>query len=195
MPGMDNQKLFLKALRGEAVVRPPFWLMRQAGRYLPEYLAVRRDAGSFLDLVYNPERAAEVTLQPLRRFGMDAAILFSDILTVPQALGRRVTFEAGEGPRLDPLRPGDMLPRLAPISMLCCNRFMRRSQPSARNWYGEGFTGTALIGFAGAPWTIACYMAEGGGSRDFLAARHWRHLTRTVLPRWLILSLTPLSVI
>lgn len=170
--GTATEKPLLAALSGVAQARPPFWLMRQAGRYLPEYLATRRQAGSFLDLVYNPDLAAEVTLQPLRRFGMDAAILFSDILTVPQALGRRVTFEAGEGPRLDPLKPGDSLPVFDP------DAFDRILQPVydavgtiRHRLAAEGFRDTALIGFAGAPWTLACYMIEGGGSRDFMDAR------------------------
>src|ERR1044071_10397501 len=100
---MKSAKPLIRALKGDKLVHPPIWLMRQAGRYLPEYREVRARAGSFLDLCYNPALAAEVTLQPIRRFGFDAAILFSDILVVPHALGQDVTFEAGEGPRLAPV--------------------------------------------------------------------------------------------
>lgn len=106
-------KLVLAALRGASVPRPPVWLMRQAGRYLPEYRALRQRAGSFLELCYTPELAAEITLQPVRRFGMDAAILFSDILVVPDALGCRTTFEEGTGPRLEPVRDRAAIARLS----------------------------------------------------------------------------------
>lgn len=169
-------KKFLRVLQGAADSTPPVWLMRQAGRYLPEYRETRAQAGGFLDLVYNPKLAAEVTLQPLRRYGFDAAILFSDILVIPQALGQPLRFTAGEGPQLDALsgtvalaglKPQAIDDTLAPIydtvAEICAG--MQR----------EGFADTALIGFAGAPWTIACYMAEGQGSRDFLAAKSWAY--------------------
>lgn len=162
------EKPFLQALAGKPADRMPFWLMRQAGRYLPEYRVVREKAGGFLNLAFNPGMAAEVTLQPLRRFGMDAAILFSDILTVPLALGRRVEFAAGEGPVLDALRESDPLP------VFDEKKFDSVMMPVyetvgkiAEMLHAEKFHDAALIGFAGAPWTVACYMAEGGGSRDF----------------------------
>ncbi len=168
----DSHKPFLKALRGETLARPPFWLMRQAGRYLPEYRAVRTKAGSFLDLVYNPGLAAEVTMQPLRRYGMDAAILFSDILVIPQALGVAVQFEAGEGPRLE--RFGEA----SPLPVLEQKAFDKISNPICETvatirarMKDEKFSDTALIGFAGSPWTIGCYMVEGQGSREFIETR------------------------
>ncbi|MBW7920723.1 MAG: uroporphyrinogen decarboxylase [Rubellimicrobium sp.] len=167
-------KLLLRALGGETLPTPPVWMMRQAGRYLPEYRATRARAGDFLTLCYTPELAAEVTLQPIRRFGFDAAIMFADILLVPDALGQRVWFEPGEGPRLDPiasadavarLRPADAVhDRLAPIYETL--RLTRRELPPA----------TTLIGFAGAPWTVASYMIAGRGTpaqepaHDFMRA-------------------------
>jgi uroporphyrinogen decarboxylase len=146
--------------------------MRQAGRYLPEYRKVRAQAGSFLKLCYSPELAAEVTLQPIRRFGFDAAILFSDILVVPDALGQTVRFEEGEGPRLDPIRALDDLGRLALSKTgakfsLVCETVARLRQDLPRE--------TALIGFCGAPWTVATYVVEGRGSADQSAARHWAY--------------------
>ena len=157
-------KPILQALRGERVMPAPFWLMRQAGRYLPEYRALRAATGSFLDLCYTPERAAEATLQPLRRFDMDAAIVFSDILLVPQALGQELRFSEGAGPALAPIRSRaavavlqfeGLTTRLAPV--------YRALELVARSLA----PGKTLIGFAGAPWTIATYMVEGGSSRDF----------------------------
>ena len=142
----------------------PFWLMRQAGRYLPEYRALRERAGSFLDLCYTPELAAEATLQPIRRFGMDAAILFSDILLVPQALGQKVLVHSrrGSGARADPLvgasdgaASSGVVDRLGPVYRAAA-LVAGRLPPEV-----------ALIGFAGAPWTVATYMVEGGSSRDF----------------------------
>src|SRR5690554_505838 len=168
----ENQKRLLWVLRGEILDPPPVWLMRQAGRYLDEYREVRAQAGGFLDLCYNPELACEVTLQPIRRFGFDAAILFSDILVVPHALGQKVWFEEGHGPRLDPLRgvqdlatldPGRMEERLQPV--FATVSLLRRSLPPE----------TSLIGFAGAPWTVASYMIEGGSTRDFFKAKRWAY--------------------
>ncbi len=164
---MASEKLLLAALRGAPVPRPPVWLMRQAGRYLPEYRAVRGRVGGFLELCYTPELAEEVTLQPIRRYGFDAAILFSDILVVPHALGVDLRFVEGEGPCLDPVRDAAGVDRLGhgdPATLepvLETVRRLRRSLPEA----------TALIGFAGAPWTLAAYMVEGRGSRDFAVAR------------------------
>ena len=157
-------KLLLRALAGETLPIPPIWMMRQAGRYLPEYRATRAQAGDFLSLCYTPDLAAEVTLQPIRRFGFDAAILFADILLVPQALGADLWFAAGEGPRLSTvtsahevarLKPADQIhDRLAPVYETV--RILSRELP------GE----TALIGFAGAPWTVATYMVAGRGTPD-----------------------------
>jgi uroporphyrinogen decarboxylase len=163
---------FLEPFAGKAVSPPPVWLMRQAGRYLPEYRQVRAEAGSFLKLCYTPRLAAEVTLQPIRRFGFDAAILFSDILVVPDALGQTVRFEEGEGPRLDPIQTVADLDRLAlsntgsKFSLVCETvERLRHELPQE----------TALIGFCGAPWTVATYAVEGRGSPDQSAARHWAY--------------------
>lgn len=170
-------KKFIDALQGASHDVPPVWMMRQAGRYLPEYRALREKAGSFLDLAYNPLYACEATLQPLRRFGMDAAILFSDILIVPHALGRDLRFEAGEGPRLNPLHPDDRLPQFDPddfskIASPVWDAVAEIKSAMARENFADN---TALIGFAGAPWTVACYMVEGGGSRDFARVRHFAY--------------------
>ena len=159
---------FLKPLRGEAIGPPPLWLMRQAGRYLPEYRKTRAEAGSFLDLCYTPALAAEVTLQPIRRYGFDAAILFSDILVVPDALGQKVRFLEGEGPRLDPISERAALSRLKPgqagkTYAIVCETVARLRQDLPSE--------TALIGFCGAPWTVATYMVGGEGSSDQAAAR------------------------
>lgn len=165
---MTSGKLLLQALGGATTPRPPVWLMRQAGRYLPEYRELRRRAGDFLELCYTPALAEELTLQPIRRFGLDAAILFSDILVVPDALGAEVRFVEGEGPRLAPVRDARALERLDERRLLAhlapvleTLRRLRRSLPRE----------VALIGFAGAPWTLAAYLVEGGGSRDFAVAR------------------------
>jgi uroporphyrinogen decarboxylase len=151
-------------LLGEKQKRPPIWIMRQAGRYLPEYRQVREGVGSFLELCYTPALAAEVTLQPIRRFDLDAAILFSDILVIPDALGQRVEFEPGEGPILGPLDIGSLDParvlgKLAPV-METVDR-VRSALPADK----------ALIGFCGGPWTVATYMIGGRGSPDQAAAR------------------------
>ena len=151
-----------KVLDGAVLTPPPIWLMRQAGRYLPEYRAVRATANGFLDLCFDPRRAAEVTLQPVTRFDVDAAILFSDILVIPYALGRRVDFIEGDGPRLDPidaagirgLDAGIVVERLAPVL------------ETVRRVRAELGTGKSLIGFCGAPWTVATYMVAGRGTPD-----------------------------
>ncbi|WP_354077419.1 uroporphyrinogen decarboxylase [Constrictibacter sp. MBR-5] len=163
-------KPFLRALGGEPAARPPFWLMRQAGRYLPEYRAVRAGTGGFLDLCYTPAKAAEVTLQPIRRYGMDAAIIFSDILVVPHGLGQEVAFREGEGPVLEPVRCA------ADLERLNVQGVTERLAPvyEAVDRVAGALPGeTALIGFAGAPWTVACYMVEGRGSRDFGTVKRW----------------------
>ncbi len=159
-------KSLLAVLKGEARAVPPVWLMRQAGRYLPEYRALRETKGGFLELCYDPESAAEVTLQPIRRFGFDGAILFSDILVVPHALGQDLWFEVGEGPRLAPKLAdhglGDLtqaIARLTPIYETV--RRVRAGLPDR----------TTFLGFAGSPWTVATYMVAGQGSREQAEAR------------------------
>lgn len=163
-------KPLLRALAGEAVSPPPFWLMRQAGRYLPEYREIRASSAGFLEMCLTPELAAEVTLQPIRRFGMDAAIVFSDILMVPLGLGQPVAFREGEGPVLEPVRDRTGLQRLS------LSRFAERLMPVYRTLgrvAAELPEETALIGFAGSPWTVASYMVEGGTSRSFAAVKAW----------------------
>ena len=161
------EKPILKALLGRPVEPRPVWLMRQAGRYLPEYRELRSRAADFMTLCLTPELAAEVTLQPIRRFNFDAAILFADILLIPHGLGQRVWFAEGEGPKLDPLdvdllkrlKPANVSKALAPV-METIGR-VKRELPNT----------TAMIGFAGAPWTVATYMIAGGSSDDSTAAR------------------------
>jgi uroporphyrinogen decarboxylase len=162
----------LRVFAGEAVTPPPIWLMRQAGRYLPEYRALRAKAGSFLDLCYAPHMAAEVTLQPIRRYGFDAAILFADILLVPDALGQSVEFVEGEGPRLEPVRTERDLSRLN--SSATRTKFGRVFETVAKVRQ-ELNHDTALIGFCGAPWTVATYMVGGQGSADQADARGWAY--------------------
>lgn len=170
----EKRKPIIDVLQRRTPERVPFWLMRQAGRYLPEYRALRSEAGSFLNLVYDSEKAAEVTVQPLRRFGMDAAILFSDILIVPHALGQHVTFEAGEGPRLEALSSIEDLAKLEIARVESASQPVFETVARTRALMAqEGFDETALIGFCGSPWTVICYMVEGRGSRDFEAARLW----------------------
>jgi len=157
-----KSRALIRVLDGETLSPPPIWMMRQAGRYLPEYRATRAKAGSFLDLCYNPDLACEVTLQPIRRYGFDAAILFSDILVIPDALGQKVWFEEGSGPRLTPLS-FDQIDRLSVdavetrlIPVLDTVSRIRAALPSE----------TTLLGFCGAPWTVATYMVAGRGSPD-----------------------------
>jgi len=162
----------VSALKGNSVAPPPIWLMRQAGRYLPEYREVRREVGSFLDLCFTPRLAAEVTLQPLRRFDLDAAIVFSDILIVPYALGQKVEFVEGEGPRLEPVRNGKDL------AQLDRTKAEKRLDPvyETLQLVVAGLpAGVPVIGFCGAPWTVATYMVEGGGSKDQTEARLWAY--------------------
>ncbi|MBX9591730.1 MAG: uroporphyrinogen decarboxylase [Hyphomonadaceae bacterium] len=162
----------LRAFAGQPLTPPPIWLMRQAGRYLPEYRAIRAKAGSFLDLCYAPELAAEVTLQPIRRYGLDAAILFSDILVVPHALGQTVEFVEGEGPRLEPVRSERDLFRLNTEATR--PKFARVFETVAKV-RRELSPDTALIGFCGAPWTVATYMVGGQSSADQAEARAWAY--------------------
>jgi uroporphyrinogen decarboxylase len=161
-------KPFLRALAGETLTPPPFWLMRQAGRYLPEYRATRAEAGSFLDLCYNSDLACEVTLQPLRRYGFDAAILFSDILVVPDALGQHVAFKEGEGPVLTPIRSAE---DLSGLDLSSLHDHLAPVYETVKKLSAAIPKTTALIGFAGAPWTVATYMIEGSGSKDFSKAK------------------------
>jgi uroporphyrinogen decarboxylase len=161
-------KSFLKVLDGIPQNPPPIWLMRQAGRYLPEYRALRAKAGDFLNLIFTPEHAVEVTLQPVRRFGFDAAILFSDILVIPHALGQSVRFAAGEGPRLEPLTGGDAVKRLAGE---VDQKVLAPIYETVRLVKAKLDGGTALLGFCGAPWTVASYMIAGQGTPDQAPAR------------------------
>lgn len=166
----EESKPFLKMLSGKPTHEVPFWFMRQAGRYLPEYRELRASRNGFLDMAYHPDSAIEITMQPIRRFGMDAAIIFSDILVVPNALGQALDFVAGEGPKLDPITD---------ISELSTDHFHQTLEPvydaisgTRQKLREEGFDQTTLIGFAGAPWTVACYMIQGHGGCDFPLAQH-----------------------
>lgn len=172
---MKSDRKLVRVLEGGVEKTPPVWLMRQAGRYLPEYRAVREKAGSFWGMALNPELAAEVTIQPIRRFGFDAAILFSDILTVPEALGQKVTFTAGEGPSLTPVTSTDGFSQdrdswagyFAPVY-----EALRMTRAGLDK---EGFQSTTLLGFAGAPWTLATYLAAGVGGDEQKAAKLWAY--------------------
>ena len=170
---MANERRMMRAMKGETLSPPPIWMMRQAGRYLPEYRAKRREAGSFLDLCYAPDFAVEVTLQPIRRFAFDASILFSDILVVPHALGRDLRFEEGRGPLMTPIREDE-------IAALNASNFHDRLAPvyeTVRRLRGELPSETTLLGFCGAPWTVATYMIAGNGTPDQAPGRlfSYRH--------------------
>jgi uroporphyrinogen decarboxylase len=173
-------KPMLRALRGEALAQPPIWLMRQAGRYLPEYRQLRAQAAGFLDLCFTPDLAVEVTLQPIRRFGFDAAILFSDILVVPHALGQKVWFEEGRGPRLKALEGEADLERLSGQGL---HEALAPVYETVRRVSRELPGETTLIGFAGAPWTVASYMLEGGSSKDFAKGKRWAYGQPEVMQR------------
>jgi uroporphyrinogen decarboxylase len=170
---MSTTKTLLRALKGDVQAIPPIWMMRQAGRYLPEYRATRAKAGDFLSLCYTPDLAAEVTLQPIRRYGFDAAILFADILLLPQALGADLWFVTGEGPRLSTITNSADLAKLKPVSDIDATlapvyetvRILARELPKE----------TTLIGFAGAPWTVATYMIAGRGTPDQAPAHALMH--------------------
>jgi len=184
LPALANDRL-LRALRRQPVDRTPVWIMRQAGRYLPEYRATRERAGSFLGLMKSPELATEVSLQPLARFDLDAAILFSDILTIPDALGLGLHFVEGEGPRFErPLRSAADIDRLALPDV-------ERSLPyvfdTVRMLRRELAGRVPLIGFSGSPWTLACYMVEGGGSDDFRLIKGLSYTDPAALHRLLAL--------
>lgn len=184
-------KPLLAALQKKVGTRVPVWFMRQAGRYLPEYREARKQAGSFLDLCYDPELAAEVTLQPIRRFGMDGAILFSDILVLPHALGVDVRFAEGEGPivervitrdRAEKLQHGTILPHIAPV--LGTIRRVKAALPSH----------VTMLGFAGAPFTVASYMVEGKGSKEYAVLREF-YYTQPELFGFLIDQLTEATIV
>jgi uroporphyrinogen decarboxylase len=163
---------FLKACLGEAVDQTPLWLMRQAGRYLPEYNATRAKAGSFLGLAKNPAYATEVTLQPLDRYPLDAAILFSDILTIPDAMGLGLKFTAGEGPSFDhPLRDEAAVQKLRPADMGELRYVFDAVAEIRKALIQDGKQRVPLIGFSGSPWTLACYMIDGSSSDDFRHAK------------------------
>jgi uroporphyrinogen decarboxylase len=157
-------KTILRSLGGETLPTPPIWMMRQAGRYLPEYKATRAEAGDFLSLCYNPDLATEVTLQPIRRFGFDAAILFADILLLPQALGADLWFVTGEGPRLSTITGPDGMAKLKGVDDI--HETLNPIYQTVRNLAGALPKETTLIGFAGAPWTVATYMIAGQGTPD-----------------------------
>jgi uroporphyrinogen decarboxylase len=164
---MAEQSPIMKVLSGETVYPPPLWMMRQAGRYLPEYRELRKQAGTFLELCYNPDFATEVTLQPIRRFGFDAAILFSDILVVPHALGRELRFSEGHGPLMTPIQAGE-------IERIDTSLFQVNLEPvyqTVRQVKSKLDMQTALLGFCGAPWTVATYMIAGKGTPDQAPAR------------------------
>ncbi|WP_224816138.1 uroporphyrinogen decarboxylase [Hasllibacter sp. MH4015] len=169
---MPDKKKLLRSLGGEAMDVPPVWLMRQAGRYLPEYRATRAQAGDFLSLCYNPELAAEVTLQPIRRYGFDAAILFADILLIPQALGADLWFVTGEGPRLSTITDASGMARIKSKDDI--HEHLAPVYETVRILSQELPQETALIGFAGAPWTVATYMIAGRGTPDQAPAHKLR---------------------
>lgn len=178
-----STRKIIEVLNGKTVTPPPLWLMRQAGRYLPEYRETRAKAGGFLDLCYNPDLAVEVTMQPIRRYAFDAAILFSDILVIPDALKRNVRFVQGEGPQMDPinadeiaaLKPDDILEHLRPVLETVSR--LRADLPSQ----------TALLGFCGAPWTVATYMIAGHGTPDQAPARLFAYRHRAAFENLLFL--------
>ncbi|MGL4729778.1 MAG: uroporphyrinogen decarboxylase [Bosea sp. (in: a-proteobacteria)] len=188
------EKLMLSVLSGKPSAIPPIWMMRQAGRYLPEYKAVRAKAGSFLDLCYSPDFATEVTLQPIRRFGFDAAIMFSDILVVPHALGQHVTFAEGEGPRLESISDHEGLKRLKPEIDL---NHLEPVFETLRRLKLALPAETTLIGFCGAPWTVASYMIAGKGTPDQAPARIMAYrdpeLLQTLVDRLVVSSIAYLS--
>ncbi len=178
---MAADKTILKALKGEVQDVPPIWMMRQAGRYLPEYKATRAKAGDFLSLCYNSDLATEVTLQPIRRYGFDAAILFADILLVPQALGADLWFVTGEGPRLSTITTQNELDQLRPVTDI--HETLNPIYQTVRNLSGALPSDVTLIGFAGAPWTVATYMIAGRGTPDQGPAHRLKEVNRVVFDR------------
>ena len=178
---MAENKKILRALAGEVLETPPIWMMRQAGRYLPEYRATRAEAGDFLSLCYNSELAAEVTLQPIRRYGFDAAILFADILLLPQALGADLWFVTGEGPRLSTLTKSAEFDALKPVSAI--HKTLDPVYETVRILSKELPAETTLIGFAGAPWTVATYIIAGRGTPDQAPAHALKRQDRELFER------------
>lgn len=183
-------KILLSALAGQTLQRPPFWFMRQAGRYLPEYREIRSNVPSFLDLCYTPELAAEVTVQPVRRFRPDAAILFSDILVIPDALGQSVEFSEGVGPQLEAINSAGDLARLSSAET---NAHLSPVFETVRQVKAQLPDDVALLGFAGSPWTVATYMVEGGTSRDFARTKIWAREDPDGFDRLLALLVTATS--
>lgn len=178
---METGRKVLEVLRGQAVFPPPIWLMRQAGRYLPEYRETRTSAGSFLDLCYNPDLAVEVTLQPIRRFGFDASILFSDILVVPHALGRDLRFEEGRGPLMTPIELDD----IDRLEIAGFHGLLEPVYETVRRLRAELPSETTLLGFCGAPWTVATYMIAGHGTPDQAPARLFGYRNADAMQRLL----------
>lgn len=166
----DTQKLLLQTLRGKKTDKTPVWLMRQAGRHLPEYRELRAKKGGFLELCYDPEAAAEVTMQPVRRYGFDGAILFSDILIVPHAMGQKLWFETGEGPRLAP-----RLVDAALSSLEAAPEHFEAIYATIRNVASQLNNKTTFMGFAGSPWTVSTYMTHGQGSKDHAVTRRYAY--------------------
>jgi len=169
---ISQTKPLLRALSGETLSMPPWWLMRQAGRYLPEYRQIRAKARDFIELCLNPALAAELTLQPIRRYGMDGGVLFSDILMLPHALGQKLAYHEGRGPVLEPIEDRGGIVRLD------LDRAILRLEPvleTVQRVSGALGPRTALIGFAGSPWTVATYMVEGGSSKDFRRVKSWAY--------------------
>lgn len=167
---LTSQKPIIRSLRGEVIDPPPVWLMRQAGRYLPEYMDVRSRITNFLDLCYNPNLSAEVTIQPIKRYGLDAAIIFSDILVVPDALGQNVDFKPGLGPVLTSLRTRE---EVAELQVPLVTERLQPVYESISNVVSKLGPKVTMIGFAGAPWTVATYMVEGGSSKNFNLVKNW----------------------
>ncbi len=168
----SNQKKMLTVLNGQKTETPPLWLMRQAGRHLKEYLEIRAKAKNFLDFCYSPDLAVEATLQPIRRYGFDAAILFSDILVIPDALGQQVDFVPGTGPVLEAISSVEELKKLSADRL---HDHLAPVYEAIGRIRQELPDNTALIGFAGAPWTVATYVVEGGGSKDYQKTRKWAY--------------------
>ncbi len=172
MPNPKNNKPFLQVFKGDVISPPPIWMMRQAGRYLPEYREVRSNISSFLEFCYTPDAAVEVTLQPLRRYNFDASIVFADILVIPDALGQQVSFKEGEGPVLEPIRD------VAGLKNLDVTKVVEKLAPvfeTLSRLAREIPETTGLIGFAGSPWTVAVYMVEGRGRTECERARQWAY--------------------
>ena len=187
-----TEKKLLTVLQGEATWPPPVWLMRQAGRYLPEYRELRGQA-DFITRCMTPDLAAEITMQPIRRFGMDGAILFSDILMVPWALGQALRFAEGEGPILEPVRDEAAFARLRPHDLLERTRPIMETVRKVAAALRSEAPATTLLGFAGAPFTVACYMVEGEGTRDFVQTRRMAYEAPALFDR-LIATLVDVTV-